>query len=141
MNTKWIDDLWYFLNKDYGTRIVYTKIGKAEINYNTGAREDKKTSLDVPAIFAPVSLYQQYLEKELGRTDRASSRFLIRKSDLNVEVEATDYIVHTDKRYNQLHFDDLFTLYCVSGVATTNALPYRVLNLTTTDQLGLGDGL
>ena len=143
MNTKWLDDLWYFLHKDYGTDIVYTRIGKADVNLDTGERQDVKTSLQIPAVFAPISLYAEYIQGKLGDTERASSRFLIRKSDLAsiMPVDKDDYIVHQALRYNKLDFKDLFTLYSVGGVATPYALPYQVLQLDTFDNLGLGDGV
>jgi hypothetical protein len=147
MNTKWLDDLWYALYKDYGTEIVYTKIGKAAVNYESGQREDVKLSFQIPAVCAPVTLYQEYLEKLAGkegrpdRVDRAKTRFLVKKNDLQVEIESADYFVYLDKRYMNVVADDLLILYVLSGVATPGARPYRVINLTTNDQLGLGDGV
>lgn len=142
MNTKWLDDLWYHLHKDYGTEIVYTRIGKAEVNYETGRREDKKTSLQIPAVYAPIGLYEEYLQKTLGATDRATSRFLVRKSDL-VSLEplvADDYIIHANKRYMQLDFKDHFTLWSIGGIATPNANTFQVLNVAAFDRMELGDG-
>lgn len=148
MNTKWLDDLWYFLHKDYGTEIVYTKIGKSDIDYETGQREDVKDSFQIPAVMTNITLYQEYLEKLASRddrvdsVDRAKTRFLVRKSDLpNIVIESSDYFVHEGRRYMQVKAEDYFTLYLLSGVATKDALPYRVLNLTTVDQLGLNDGI
>lgn len=147
MNTKWLDDLWYALHKDYGTEIVYNQIGKAVVDYETGQRQDSKKTFQIPAVFAPVSLFQDYLDR-LARTgkengvERSKSRFLIRKSDLaSIVVDTADFIVHEQKRYMQLDFQDLFTLWSVGGVATTGANAYQVLNVSTFDQLGLGDGV
>lgn len=147
MNTKWLDDLWYFLYKDYGTEIVYTKIGKGVVNLDTGIREDAKTSLQICAVVADISLYQEYLEKlalRAGRpdtVDRSKTRFLVKKSDITVPFETSDYIVHGEKRYMNLIADDLFSLYLFSGVATNFASPYKVLNVSANDQLGLNDGV
>lgn len=146
MNTKWIDDLFYFLNKDYGTTIVYTKIGKADVDYDTGSRQDIKQAFEIPGVAIPITLYQEYLDKltRLGNSDsvdRAKTRFLFRKCDMSFEVETLDYFVHGPLRYTQLVADDLLSLWSVAGVATRGALPYRVLNLSATDNLGLGDGV
>lgn len=142
MNTKWLDDLWYSLYKDYGTEIVYTRIGKAEVNYTTGQREDKKISLQIPAVFAPIGLYEEYLQKTVGQVDRASSRFLVRKNDLESlgDLIADDYIVHANKRYMKLDIRDHFTLWSIGGVATPNAATYQVLNVEAFDRMELGDG-
>jgi hypothetical protein len=142
MNTKWLDDLWYALHKDYGTEIVYTRIGKADVNYETGQRADVKTSLQIPAVFAPIGLYEEYLQKTVGATDRASSRFLVRKCDIASlgDLVADDYIIHANKRYMSLDIRDHFTLWSIGGVATPDANTYQVLNVGAFDQLGLGDG-
>lgn len=142
MNTKWIDDLWYHLHKDYGTEIVYTRIGKADVDYETGQRQDSKVSFQIPAVFAPISLYAEYIQGKLGDTERATSRFLIRKVDLaSIVVMTDDYIVHDNKRYMSLDFKDLYTLWSVGGVATTNAPAYQVLKVSAFDQLGLENGI
>jgi hypothetical protein len=147
VNTKWIDDLFYFLNKDYGTRITYTQIGKADVDLDTGLRADLKTSIEVSAVRIPISLYQEYLSKitRLGNADavdRAKVKFLVRKVDLqDLILDTADYFIHESLRYTNLAVEDLMSLYSLSGVATRNAAPYRVLNLSANDNLGLADGV
>lgn len=141
MNTKWLDDLFYFLLKDYGTRIVYTRIGKADINYDTGVRTDVKDSNEIDAVLAPIGLYAQYLKTLIGSVNRAKSMFLVRKSDIPFEPSPEDYFIHDNKRYRQLEFEDYITLYVVSGLATVDALTYNVVTLPVYDNIGLNDGV
>lgn len=147
MNTKWLDDLFYFLTKDYGTRITYTKVGKADVNLDTGKRLDIKTSFDIQAVRIPISLYEEYLSRitRLGNADavdRAKVKFLVKKCDLaGLYIDSEDYFVHEQFRYMNVTADDLMNLYALGGVATRNAAPYRVLNLSASDNLGLGDGV
>lgn len=146
MNPKWLDDLFYFLRKDYGTVVVYTKIGKAEINYESGQREDTKQVFQVPAVVAPVSLFQEYLDKmtAMGKgdsVDRAKTRFLVRRSDLPVVFESDDYIVQGDNRYTDLKCEELLTYWVISGVATRFAPTYKTLQVAAGDNIGLADGV
>jgi hypothetical protein len=146
MSPKWIDDLYYFLLKEYGTEIVYTKIGKADVNYESGVREDRKETFQVQAVLAPVTLYQEYLERmsaqgKADAVDRARTRFLIKKADVPVTFEPADYIVHGEHRYTNLRAEDLLTLWVVSGVATRFAPLYRTLQVAANDNIGLGDGV
>jgi hypothetical protein len=146
MNPRWIDDLFYFLRKEYGAEIVYTKIGKGVVNYESGLREDKKEVFQIPAVIAPISLYQEYLDRfsNLGKgdsVDRAKTRILVRKSDLPITFDPDDYIVHGEHRYTDLKCEDLLSLWVVSGVATRFAPVYKTLQVAAGDNLGIADGV
>lgn len=99
----------YSLLKDYGTTITFTKVGKADIDPDTGKRD---TSADrtfpLPAVMSPVAHTTVFLAKLLGRTEKVEAIYLIRVSDLpaGVNVETGDFFSHGSKKYRNLTFEN-----------------------------------
>ena len=99
----------YSLHKDYGTTITFTKVGKGDIDPDTGRRD---TSADrtfpLPAVMSPVAHTTQFLAKLLGRTEKVESMYLIRVSDLpaGITIETGDFFSHGNLKFRNLVFEN-----------------------------------
>lgn len=143
MSVQWLRDLYYFLNKDYGTTITYFKIGKGNIDLDTGVREDKKNTYPLSAVMIPVkSIFDDFVTKNLGKDEKSKAKFLISKEELpeGFRFETEDYFVHGNLRYGELKIEDYNELFLITGTSFTNALPYNVVHLEANDNVGLNDG-
>lgn len=105
---KMILDTFYFLKKEYGTTIQLTKVGKGEVDLDTGVQTPNHTTYGISAVFAPVGLTTEFLLKLLGRVEKIESVFLIRLADLpaGLSVEPTDFFVHGNLKYQSLEIED-----------------------------------
>lgn len=140
-NSDWVSQLFYFFNKDYGTTILYTRIAKGNVDYDTGIRDDStKTVFPIPCVLTPKSIYSEFLAKVLGKVEYNKTFFLIRKCDLPLTPQTDDYFVHGNIRYGQLDINDILSCYIISGIAVSDSLPYKTVPLSTNDTLGLNDG-
>lgn len=143
MDQTWVEQLFYFFYKDYGTTINYVRIEKANVDYETGQREDKKTVYPLSAVLTPKTIYSQFIAKVLGKTEFEKTIFLIKKSDLpaGFVLYTDDYFIHGNLRYGNLEIDDALSCYILMGKAVTNSLPYNVVQVQGNDNVGLNDGI
>lgn len=99
----------YSLVKDYGTTITYTKVGKADIDPETGVRDTSADrSFPVPAVLSPVFHTTEFLAKLIGRTEKIESVYLVRLSDFpsGVKIETGDFFTDGNIKYRNLVFQD-----------------------------------
>lgn len=102
-------DTFYHLVKEYGTTIIFTKVGKGDIDPDTGRRD---TSADrtfpLPAVLTPVGITTEFMLKLIGRVEKVESVFLIRLSDMptGLTVESGDFFVHGNLKYRNLNYED-----------------------------------
>jgi hypothetical protein len=102
-------DLFYFLKKEYGTVIQYTKPGKGDIDPDTGRRDtsaDRTFPLD--SVLVPVGHTTEWLLKVLGKVERVTTVYLIRVQDIpaGITIETGDWFVHGNLKYKQPEFED-----------------------------------
>lgn len=113
----------YFLRKDYGTTILYSKPGKGDIDPDTGLRSTAADrTFPLPAVFVPVGHMTEWLLKILGKVETVESVFLVQTSDLppGTTVESGDYFVHGNRKFRNLEFEDFGgVLYALTGKAHT----------------------
>lgn len=99
----------YVLLKDYGTTITFTKVGKADIDPETGKRDASADRVfPLPAVVSPVAHSTIFLAKLLGRTEKIEATYLVRVSDLpaGIKIETGDFFAHGDKKYRNLMFEN-----------------------------------
>lgn len=107
--TRVLLDTFYHLMKDYGTTIIFTKVGKGDVNPETGRRD---TSADrtfpLSAVLTPVGVTTEFMLKVIGRIEKVESVFLIRLSDLpsGLAIETGDFFVHGNLKYRNLQYED-----------------------------------
>lgn len=106
-NTRFLISLFYQLRKQFPADLQYVKVLKGEINVETGKVTDPERIYVLKAVISPAWITTEYLAKLIGRVERLESVFLIKTSDLPVEVTTTDYFVHNGRKYKNLSFEDM----------------------------------
>lgn len=102
-------DTFYHLQRDYGTTIVYTKVGKGDIDPETGRRDTSADrSFPLPAVLTPVGITTEFMLRLIGRVEKFEAVFLIRLSDLptGLTVETGDFFVHGNLKYRNLQYEN-----------------------------------
>lgn len=106
---KMLLDTFYALRKEYGTTIQFTKVGKGNVDPDTGARDSSADrTFPLGAVLCPVGHMNEWLANLLGRVEKIGTCFLIRVSDIpsGIQIENGDYFVHGNLKYRQLNFED-----------------------------------
>ena len=121
--TQTLRSSFYFLRKEYGTTIQYTKVGKGDIDPDTGTRDTSADrSFPLPSVFVPVGHMTEWLLKLLGKVETVETVFLVQTSDLpsGITIETGDYFVHANRKFRNLEFEDFGgALYALTGKAHT----------------------
>jgi len=102
-------DTFYHLQKDYGTTIIFTKVGKGDIDPETGRRDSSADrQFPLPAVLSPVGLTTEFLLKLIGRVEKIETVYLIRVSDLpsGMTVDTGDFFVHGNRKFRNLQTED-----------------------------------
>jgi len=107
-------NLYYSLYKNYGTIIKFTRMGKGEIDIDTGLRINADQVISLPCVFCPVDFYDSYVTKLLGFIQVSKTSFLFLKSNLP-EVNDGDTIEHGNLRYNKLEGKDMIDVILIRG--------------------------
>lgn len=117
--SKMLSDTFYALNKEYGTRITYTRVGKGDIDSDTGARNTSADiSVSLAAIQVPVDIGIEWMVKFLGRVEKLKTVFLIRNPGF-VPVTG-DFFTHGTTKYRDCQVEDFGgILYGLAGEAFT----------------------
>jgi hypothetical protein len=118
---KMLADTFYFLLKDYGTVIQFKKIGKADIDPETGVRSEVEDKIyPISCVYTPIGVMVEFIGGLVGRTERQrATDFLVLTSELpsNLVIEQSDSFTHANIKYTNLTTELYGTLTIISGEA------------------------
>lgn len=119
--SKMLLSTFYALRKDYGTQITYTKVGKGDIDPDTGVRNNSADrTVSLPAIQVPVDIGLEWMLKFLGRVEKLKTVFLVKASDLIEKPAVDDFFTHGIFIYREVQIEDFSgVLYGLAGEAFT----------------------
>lgn len=125
-----VKSTFYTLYKDYGGKANFIKIGKADIDLDTGQRQRKRIVTEIKVIYAPNQ--RKIFNVNWANNDQTKAQFLT--LDL-IEVEPDDYIVYKGSRYTNLeverHLDGLF----ITGVHTSGSESFNSVSVAGVDEV------
>lgn len=105
-----LDDLFYFMDMDYGLDAIYVKIGKAVNDpVDTGIRDSSvDTRTPIRVVQSPQDRTIEYLRKSFGqvdlsgKSDQIGTEFLVKMEDFpNLDIDV-DYLEIGNLKYRNL---------------------------------------